>query len=250
MNKKKVLLLALMLATGSMVTGTDAAAATISQPLNFAPKVIIPQNTTSVTNPNLTAVAFNQFDASLGTLNGVTWTFTGTASYFVNAVGATYEDPESGGFTSAFQADLYSDQSATVLDTAGNALVTFDDTILTFTQVPAALFAGESTNGFVLSGAPKQFSGSVSWPASGTLAQFIGTGSDELFVDFFSRIFPQSTPFPMTSFSTKSELGFTSTLTFDYTPAAAPVPVPAGLWLLASGLAAFHAASRRRTAAA
>lgn len=195
-----------------------------------------PPATVTTNSPQIAsqALTFNQFDAGLGTLTGVTITFSTVYGATVTVTLSEFGDAGS----IEFFADAEVDHSL-----ANVALITTQSSLqqLSASCTPPLgelCNASESENNVSFNTPP----GGVGLAAS--LASFIGPGTYDLTATLNSALTPRISPDNGTSFADNSTFSGTLTATWNGTVSvvytfetdATAVPVPLSLWLLVAGL--------------
>lgn len=223
------------------VVSIEAGAASISQTLQFSDVTV----TDNLTSASSTSLGFTRFDPSLGTLNSVTWSFTGAASFGIRMRGGPLVlDPESGESVETNGSFWWLGSNVRLLDAVGAQV---DSRDLAFASVFRSLAPNATTADYPGFEYPRSegFSGTVTWPAAGNLAQFVGLSPGSLAVNASSSQLQISCGiYCPPELAGRSKLDFSSTLVFDYTPVV--VPVPAAGWLFISALGAAGVLRRLR----
>ncbi len=197
-------------------------------------------DTTTGTTSSATA-SFNQFNAALGTLTGVSIEFTGSADSVYSAL------------TSSTTSVTTTGTSTTTLQLTGTGLTTLATPTLSAGATNGVVNANTGSNPYTVTYFPGTSSafdlfGAVS---SSSLAAYTGSGTvalQALFPNFTSSgsINTAGSPGSFSAVGGGGQANGNVILTFDYTP----VPLPPALPLLLSGIAGLGLMIKRRIARA
>jgi hypothetical protein len=230
---KRFTIIAALLGTG-LTCGLAANAATVtySGGLNGQSNDSYPGSNVLSGNGN---ISLQQFNTSLGTLNSVTLDLSSVFNYrtrFEN------RSPNSG---STVDKDI--DQRLTIggnlLDT-GNQLYSLTRSVGTYDG--AVDYAG--TSGFDEAASNGLTSVQLVFTGPG-MAQFVGPASLFLAVASYADFNGGFSGGNGTWINSQSFLA-TALVSYDYSPVTSPVPLPAAVWLLLSGLGLIGAGARRK----
>lgn len=210
----------------ALASAGDASAGTITQTLSI---------TTATTNWNQN-LAFNQFDSSLGTLNSVTYSFSGS-------VGGTAQAENQDASPATIDLSLEAQMKAERPGTSTVVSQIFPLASFTFN---AAAYDGTldygGTSGITLTDLTG--SDSISNTISTSLADFIGTGT--VSVPVFASGLSSANGGGNTTSHFTTQAGASLTITYDYT-APPSVPEPMSILLLGVGVTGIGLVRRRRT---
>jgi len=231
----------------------DASAATMTQTESFtltAPQVLYTvtteDSTATVTN-NSTQTAFqdltfNRFDSGLGTLTGVTITFSTT--FGATATVTVQNNGDSSGI------DFFSDASVDHALTSATGLIDPESSLQLFNATCAAGINAGCTNT-----QPDDGIGFDTPPGGvglAPLASFIGSGTFNLTATLNSALTPRISPDNGSAFADNSTFGGTLDATWNgdvkvvytFEPEGTSVPLPSSLYILVAGLGGIALARR------
>ncbi|MDX2146026.1 MAG: hypothetical protein SFZ23_00765 [Planctomycetota bacterium] len=184
----------------------------ITQQLNLIDRQVSPGS------PRVFDLPFSRFNAALGTLNSVSWSYSGNLQYLFRAVGGPRVfNGESGTFEDSFGEVQWFNRQVFLRDTTGAQIANpfVDNGLL---QAAAFLAPNATTPnypGYELRRTDALAAGTFTWNTPGGLAPFVGAGAGN--VSVYAQI-AQATNDSQMQIDGLSRINFTSTLTFNYTP--------------------------------
>ena len=231
---KGLTIIAALLGVGLASAGVaNAATITYSSSLNGQSSDSFPG--TKVLSPN-GGISLQQFDLSLGTLNSVTLDLSSLFNYQTR-----FENRSNGSSTLVKNINQRLTIGGNLLDT-GNQLYSLTQTVGSSDGITD--YAG--TSGFNVTASNGLTTVQLVFTGL-DMAQFIGPASLFLAVASYAD-FAATFNGGNASFLNSQDFLATALVSYDYSPVTSPVPLPAAVWLLLSGLGMIGAAVKRRTA--
>jgi hypothetical protein len=209
MPVRKMLLLT---AIGTVGLVSTAWADVITQQLDLTQRQVSPGS------PRVFDLPFTKFNPALGTLNSVSWSYSGNLRYFFRAVGGPRVfNGESGTFEDSFGTVQWFNRQVYLRDTAAVEIANpfFDNSLVQAASVLAPNVTTPNFPGYELRRTDSLTAGTIAWNTPAGLAQFIGSGGSS--VSVYAQV-AQATDNSQMQIDGFSQINFTSTLVFDYTP--------------------------------
>lgn len=235
------------LANAATITQTESFTLTAPQVLYTVTKTTEDATATITNNSTQTDfqdLTFNQFDSGLGTLTGVTITFSTT--YGATATVTVQNNGDSSGI------DFFSDASVDHALTSATGLIDPESSLQQFSATCAAALDAGCTDSQADNGI------SFDTPPGGVgvapLASFIGSGTFDLRATLSSALTPRISPDNGSAFADNSTFGGTLdatwngdvTVVYTFETDGTAVPLPLSLYLLVAGLGAIALSRRYR----